>query len=255
MRASSGGDDHSLGSNCFTSYMKYSPTVFFAPASSVAKTPGFPSVSRMVTCWNPASRASLAMNSAPAGKLRSSAAIEGKAIQSCSRFTDSSWRFAISVRMAAKSSAASIGKARANVAIAAARVFRLMKVIVTPLVLIFRGRAMVAEPSFSGRGQFLAVQNRRAVLRLLARFEAHAFEIDAARLDEHHHARAHVECAHATSGGDRDRRRVIARDGAIGVRAVGDERVVGDGDLADVRRADHHRGHASEIAVDVCHHA
>jgi hypothetical protein len=34
------GDLHSDGSNCLTSYMKYMPTVRFAPASKVANTPG-----------------------------------------------------------------------------------------------------------------------------------------------------------------------------------------------------------------------
>src|SRR5438552_1443570 len=38
--ASNGGDDHSEGSTCFTSYMKYKASVFGAPASSVAKIPG-----------------------------------------------------------------------------------------------------------------------------------------------------------------------------------------------------------------------
>ena len=55
MRASSGGDDHSAGSNCFTSYMKYMPTVRGEPASRVAKTPGRPSVWMMVVLWKPAS--------------------------------------------------------------------------------------------------------------------------------------------------------------------------------------------------------
>jgi hypothetical protein len=44
MRPSSGGEDHSAGSNCLTSYMKYMPTVRAAPLSMVAKTPGRPSV-------------------------------------------------------------------------------------------------------------------------------------------------------------------------------------------------------------------
>jgi hypothetical protein len=39
-RASQGGDDHSSGFTCFTSYMKYSPSVRFAPLSIVANTPG-----------------------------------------------------------------------------------------------------------------------------------------------------------------------------------------------------------------------
>ena len=46
--ASKGGEDHSVGSNCLTSYMKYMPTVRAAPASSVATTPGLPSVCTIV---------------------------------------------------------------------------------------------------------------------------------------------------------------------------------------------------------------
>ena len=42
--AASGGELHSEGSNCLTSYMKYIPTVRRAPASNVANTPGWPSV-------------------------------------------------------------------------------------------------------------------------------------------------------------------------------------------------------------------
>src|SRR4051812_19160723 len=45
------------------------------------------------------------MYSGPAGKLRSSAAIDGSAIQSCNRLTDSSWRFATSRLMSERSSA------------------------------------------------------------------------------------------------------------------------------------------------------
>src|SRR5207249_5757175 len=38
--AAHGGEVHSAGSACFTSYMKYRPSVRGAPASSVAKMPG-----------------------------------------------------------------------------------------------------------------------------------------------------------------------------------------------------------------------
>ena len=46
-RASQGGEDHSAGFTCLTSYMKYTPSVRRAPASSVANTkiqstPGIP---------------------------------------------------------------------------------------------------------------------------------------------------------------------------------------------------------------------
>ncbi len=44
-------------------------------------------VGMILTSVNPASRASPAMYSAPCGKLRFSAAIDARAIQSCSRFT------------------------------------------------------------------------------------------------------------------------------------------------------------------------
>ena len=49
MRPSSGGELHSAGSYCLTSYMKYTPTVFGAPASRVANTPGLPSVAMIST--------------------------------------------------------------------------------------------------------------------------------------------------------------------------------------------------------------
>jgi hypothetical protein len=85
MRPSSGGEDHSAGSNCFTSYMKYRASVRFAPLSIVANTPGWPSVGTIVALWKPASRARFAMYCAPSFMLRFSAAMEGSAIQSCSR--------------------------------------------------------------------------------------------------------------------------------------------------------------------------
>src|SRR5437588_2653643 len=88
--ASNGGDDHSLGSACFTSYMKYSPTVFGAPASSVANTPGCPLDGTFATCWNPASRSIFISSSQPSFMPRFSAAIEGCRIQVCSRCTFSS---------------------------------------------------------------------------------------------------------------------------------------------------------------------
>ena len=89
-RASHGGDDHSAGFACFTSYMKYTPRVCFAPASSVAKTPGTPSVGMRSTCWKPASRSNCIMWLQPSSVLRPSAAMVGVRIQSCNRCTDSS---------------------------------------------------------------------------------------------------------------------------------------------------------------------
>ena len=103
--ASNGGDDHSAGSACFTSYMKYRPTVRGAPASSVAKMPGWPSVGTLLT-WNPASRSMLMVSSQPSFMPRFSAAMEGWRIQVCSRFTVSSWRLVISAAMASRSPAA-----------------------------------------------------------------------------------------------------------------------------------------------------
>ena len=66
-RASSGGELHSSGTNCFTSYMKYTPTVVLAPASIRPNTPGLPDVGTSLTSVKPASRASFAMYSGPCG--------------------------------------------------------------------------------------------------------------------------------------------------------------------------------------------
>jgi len=75
--ASQGGDDHSAGSTCFTSYMKYRPTVRLAPESMVAKMPGCPSVGILVTVWNPASLSICIVNAQPSSTPLFSAAIEG----------------------------------------------------------------------------------------------------------------------------------------------------------------------------------
>jgi hypothetical protein len=97
MFASHGGEAHSAGSACFTSYMKYMPIVRRAPASRVAKMPGWPSVARRSTCWNPASESSRMVSLQPSSTPRFSAAIDGCRIHSCSRATDSSWRRSISL--------------------------------------------------------------------------------------------------------------------------------------------------------------
>src|SRR5712691_7494242 len=100
---SQGGEDHSAGSACFTSYMKYRPRVRGAPASTVAKMPGWPSVDTFVTSLNPASRKSLIVRSQPWVMPLFSAAIDGCRTHSCKRCTASSWRLSISVRMAPRS--------------------------------------------------------------------------------------------------------------------------------------------------------
>jgi hypothetical protein len=69
--------------------MKYRPTVRGAPASSVAKTPGWPSVGTLVTAWKPASRAKRIIISQPSAMPRFSAAIDGCPTHSCSRCTPS----------------------------------------------------------------------------------------------------------------------------------------------------------------------
>src|ERR1043166_8229748 len=56
------------------------------------------------------------MYSAPSAEFRFSAAIDGSLIQSCNRFTASSWRFAISALIGPRSSAA-----RAEMAVAKTR--------------------------------------------------------------------------------------------------------------------------------------
>ena len=48
-----------------------------APASSVAKTPGWPLVAMRSACWNPASSASRAISAQPSSMPRFSAAIDG----------------------------------------------------------------------------------------------------------------------------------------------------------------------------------
>src|SRR6266851_513246 len=95
-RASHGGDDHSRGSTCFTSYMKYRPTVLGAPASSVANTPGNPSVGTFSARWNPASRSMRRKSWTPSSPPMPSAAMVGWWIHSWSRCTASPWRRSIS---------------------------------------------------------------------------------------------------------------------------------------------------------------
>src|SRR5437763_1950553 len=123
MAASHGGDDHSAGSTCLTSYMKYRPSVRGAPASSVAKMPGWPSVGIFVTWSKPASLSMRIVSSQPSFTPRFSAAMDGCRIHSCRRATASSWCLSISVKIGARSSArrvavGALGHARAAVAAA-----------------------------------------------------------------------------------------------------------------------------------------
>src|SRR4029077_14250650 len=99
------------GSNCFTSYMKWMPTHVGAPESSSPKTPGLPEVGIISTLENPASRASCAMYSGPWEKLRFSAAMDGRAIQSSRRFTFSSWSLGIWLRTDWRSGLSAAAKA------------------------------------------------------------------------------------------------------------------------------------------------
>src|SRR5579862_2419379 len=85
--------------------------VLGAPASRVAKTPGWPSVGIFSTRWKPASRRKSIISAQPSFMPRFSAAMEGCLIQVCRRRTDSSWRFSISARMPATSSGARPGMA------------------------------------------------------------------------------------------------------------------------------------------------
>src|SRR5262249_10561096 len=64
--------------------------LFGAPASSVAKTPGCPSVETFSARWNPASLSSRIIRSQPSVTPRFSAAIEGWWIHSCKRLIASS---------------------------------------------------------------------------------------------------------------------------------------------------------------------
>ena len=77
-----------------------------APASSVAKIPGWPSVEILVTAPKPASRSMFMVSSQPSFMPRFSAAMEGWRIQVCRRLTLSSWRLVISAVMASRSPAA-----------------------------------------------------------------------------------------------------------------------------------------------------
>ena len=104
----------------------------------MANTPGFPSVATIVTFWKPASRASCAMRSAPAAEFKLSAAIDGSAIQSWSRFTASSWRAAISFFTSANSSAARAGLAP-GIVVAIARATRVTALRTRTLRLVMGG--------------------------------------------------------------------------------------------------------------------
>src|SRR5262249_21989027 len=110
-----GGEDHSFGSTCLTSYMKYMPTLLGAPASSVANTPGNPSVGTRSARWKPASRNMRRKSCTPSSAPTPSAGMVGWRIPSCKRRTDSSWRFWISrstgPRSAARASRGSINQA------------------------------------------------------------------------------------------------------------------------------------------------
>src|SRR5690349_18106985 len=121
MRAAvQGGDDHSAGSACLTSYMKYRPSVCGAPASSVAKMPGCPSVAIFVTWSKPASRNSRMVSSQPSSMPRFSAAIDGCLIHSWRRATASSWRFSICSKMGVRSDWGAPRRGQASAAAAAA---------------------------------------------------------------------------------------------------------------------------------------
>jgi len=82
------------------------------PASSVAKMPGWPSVGTLLTDWKPASRRNFMVSSQPSFMPRFSAAMLGWRIHSWRRWTDSSWRFSISLLMATRSSAARTERVR-----------------------------------------------------------------------------------------------------------------------------------------------
>src|ERR1700687_879211 len=100
MLAAKGGELHSAGSACFTSYMKYKPNVRGAPASREAQMPGWQSVEILLTVSNPASRSMRMVRSQPSFIPRFSAAMEGCLIHVCRRSTAAAWRFAIYARTA-----------------------------------------------------------------------------------------------------------------------------------------------------------
>ena len=77
MRASNGGDDHSDGIDLLDVVHEVEPEVRGAPASSVAKMPGWPSVGTFVAPWKPASRNIRMVSSQPSFMPRFSAAMEG----------------------------------------------------------------------------------------------------------------------------------------------------------------------------------
>ena len=83
-----------------------------APASSVAKIPGWPSVGTLVTCSKPASRSNVHGQFAAFVHAAIFRGDGGCWIHCCKRWTDSSWRFSISVRMASMSSAARTERVR-----------------------------------------------------------------------------------------------------------------------------------------------
>ena len=89
-----------------------------APASRVAKTPGWPSVGTLVTDWNPASRTKRIIISQPSAMPRFSAAIDGCLTHSCKRCTPSAWRFTISACTGSLLSVAAKAKRGATRAVA-----------------------------------------------------------------------------------------------------------------------------------------
>src|SRR5262245_38605951 len=96
-----------------------------APASRVAKTPGWPSVGIRVARSKPASRSNRIANSQPSDMARSSAAMEGCRIHSCKRCTASSWRVSTSFRTRSRLAGADHAQGlQARVAALAVALFR-----------------------------------------------------------------------------------------------------------------------------------
>ena len=137
-----------------------------APASSVAKIPGWPSVGTFETWSNPASRSICMVRSQPSVIPRFSAAMEGCWIQCCKRWTDSSWRFSIWARMPSISSAGRAGDAAACAHFGSASA-------AAPAAALCRNNRRPVTASFSAASEL----QLRAGVQAIAALVVQAFEV------------------------------------------------------------------------------
>src|SRR6478735_9866991 len=123
-----------------------------APASSVANTPGTPSVLMTLACWKPASSASWRIYSAPSLWLMPMLAIVGSAIQSCSRFTDVAWAAFTAPDKAARSLALGAAITGADRTAAAAAINQNFLILIPQSVNVPGGRLAASRAIVQCRG-------------------------------------------------------------------------------------------------------